>query len=209
MVGFKTPIGSMVALILQRFRFFSIPISSERAGFRARRCLRFFCRRASPSVLEFAEANLWLQARSDERRLPVTSASDEDKYTFDYFPHGGRDGDDEPPFKYRTFYLDDAVAEAWRIARGGGSALRITRQGESAFDEDGLRELLDKMSKLESEQSGRDERELAALALGDSGGAEPESGDAEPEPGEPDEVETEANDIDKADSETSEIESPS
>jgi hypothetical protein len=137
----------------------------------------------------------------------VTSASDEDKYTLDYFPHGGRDGgDDEPPFKYRTFYLDDAVAEGWRIARGGGSALRITRQGESAFDEDGLRELLDKMSKLEGEQPGRGERELAALAIGESGEAEAASGDAEPASDEPDEVETESNETKPA---TDEIESPS
>jgi hypothetical protein len=137
----------------------------------------------------------------------TSAASDDDKYTLDYFPHGGRDsGDDEPPFKYRTFYLDDAVAEAWRIARGGGSALRITRQSESAFDEDGLRALLNKMSELEGEQAGRGERELAALAIGGPGETEPapsESGETEPAPSE---AEAESNDTSSA---TGEIESPS
>jgi hypothetical protein len=136
----------------------------------------------------------------------LTSASDEEKYTLDYFPHGGRDGDDEPPFKYRTFYLDDAVAEGWRIARGGGSALRITRQGESTLDEDGLRKLLNKMSALEGEHSGRGERELAALAIGEPDEAEAVSGDAEPEPDEPRDVEMESNETKPV---TGEIESPS
>ncbi|HYH85579.1 MAG TPA: hypothetical protein VEX60_08850 [Pyrinomonadaceae bacterium] len=137
----------------------------------------------------------------------MTSASDEDKYTLDYFPHGGRDGsDDEPPFKYRTFYLDDAVAEAWRIARGGGSALRITRQGESAFDEDGLRELLNKMSELEGKQSVRGERELAALAIGESGEAEAASEEDDAESGERGDADAESNETKPA---TGEIESPS
>lgn len=137
----------------------------------------------------------------------MTSASDEDKYTLDYFPHGGRDGgDDEPPFKYRTFYLDDAVAEAWRIARGGGSAIRITQQGESRFDEDGIRELLDKMSELEGKESGRGERELAALAIGESGEADAGSGDAESEADGTGDADTESGETGL---ETSEIESPS
>jgi hypothetical protein len=113
----------------------------------------------------------------------TSTANDDDKYTLEYFPHGGRDGDDEPPFKYRTFYLDDALGEAWRIARGGGSALSITRQGESALDEDALKKLLEKMSALEGQQSGRGERELAVLALGESGKADTEAGAAEEESG--------------------------
>jgi len=136
----------------------------------------------------------------------TSAANDEDKYTLDYFPHGGRDGDDEPPFKYRTFYLDDALAEAWRITRGGGSAIRITRRNECQFDEDGLRELLDKMSEHEGEQSGRGERELAALVIGGSGEAAPESGDNETESDGSGDAGTESN---NTGSEKDEIESPS
>jgi hypothetical protein len=110
--------------------------------------------------------------------MHVTSAvNDEDKYVLDYFTEGER-ADDEPPFKYRTFYLDDALAEAWRITRDGGSALSITRRGETAFDEEDLKDALGKMTKLEGDGTARGERELAAHVLEELGSAEPESGEA-------------------------------
>src|SRR5437763_1545800 len=97
--------------------------------------------------------------------LTVTSATnDEDKYTLEYFTPGER-ALDEPPFKYRTFYLDDALAEAWRIARSGGAALRLTRRHEPVFDEEELKKFLDRMTELDGEKSARGERELAALVL--------------------------------------------
>ena len=94
----------------------------------------------------------------------TSEARDEDKYTLEYFTPGER-GEDEPPFKYRTFYLDDALAEAWRIARSGGAALRLTRRHEPVFDEEELKKALDRMTAFDGEKSGRGERELAALAL--------------------------------------------
>lgn len=107
----------------------------------------------------------------------TSAANDEDKYTLDYFTEGER-ADDEPPFKYRTFYLDDALAEAWRIERDGGSPLRITRREGVVFDEEALKDSLDRITKLEGEESARGERELAALVLGESGKTESESGEA-------------------------------
>ena len=105
----------------------------------------------------------------------MTSAADDgEKYTLDYFT-AGETASDEPPFKYRTFYLDDALAEAWRIARDGGAALRVTRAGEPVFDGDALKKAFAMMSELEGEQSGRAERELAALFLEESGGGETRS----------------------------------
>ena len=102
----------------------------------------------------------------------MTSAtSDEDKYTLEYFTPGER-AEDEPPFKYRTFYLDDALAEAWRIARSGGAALRLTQRHEPVFDEEELKELFDRMSELGGEKSARGERELAALVLKERSGDE-------------------------------------
>ena len=94
----------------------------------------------------------------------TSEARDEDKYTLEYFTPGER-GEDEPPFKYRTFYLDDALAEAWRIARSGGAALRLTRRHEPVFDEEELKKFLDRMNELDGEESARGERELAALVL--------------------------------------------
>jgi len=105
----------------------------------------------------------------------VTPASpDEEKYTLDYFTPG-EGAPDEPPFKYRTFYLDDALAEAWRVTRAGGAALRVTRGGEVVSDEDDLKNAFDRMAELEGEQPGRRERELAALFLEESDKAEPQS----------------------------------
>ena len=102
----------------------------------------------------------------------MTSATnDEDKYTLEYFTPGER-GEDEPPFKYRTFYLDDALAEAWRIARSGGAALRLTRRHEPVFDEEELKKALDRMTELDGEESARGERELAALVLRERDGGE-------------------------------------
>ena len=104
----------------------------------------------------------------------ASEARDEDKYTLEYFTSGER-GEGEPPFKYRTFYLDDALAEAWRIAGSGGAALRLTRRHEPVFDEEELKEFLNRMTELDGEKSGRGERELAALLLreGDEDGAQP------------------------------------
>ncbi len=95
-------------------------------------------------------------------------ASDEDKFTLEYFPPG-EPADGEPLFKYRTFYLDDALAEGWRITRGGGSALRVTRRREQVFGEEELKKVFGRMSELEGGRPGGDERELASLALGEPG----------------------------------------
>ena len=67
--------------------------------------------------------------------------------------------------KIRGARLDDALAEAWRIARSGGTALRLTRRHEPVFDEEELKKFLDRMTELDGEKSGRGERELAALVL--------------------------------------------
>ena len=104
--------------------------------------------------------------------LAVTSAtSDEDKYTLDYYTSGERD-DAEPPFKYRTFYLDDALAEAWRVTESGGGALAVTRGGESVFDREGLRKAIERICELGGADSAGDERKRAARVLSESGKGE-------------------------------------
>lgn len=97
----------------------------------------------------------------------TSEARDEDKYTLEYFTTGER-AEDEPPFKYRTFYLDDALAEAWRINKGGGEALAVKRSGEQAFDGESLRKTLERISELRAERPSHSERELAALVLAEA-----------------------------------------
>jgi hypothetical protein len=100
--------------------------------------------------------------------VAVTSATnDEDKYTLEYYTSGER-AQDEPPFKYRTFYLDDALAEAWRVAESGGEVLAITRRGQSAFDEGELTQALERISELDGAKSAGDERKRAARVLEES-----------------------------------------
>ena len=101
------------------------------------------------------------------------AAADEERYTLDYFTTG-EGASEEPPFKYRTFYLDDALAEALRITRAGGAALRLTKGREVVSDGEDLKKTLDRMAELEGKQPGRRERELAALFLEESGKAEPQ-----------------------------------
>jgi hypothetical protein len=112
-----------------------------------------------------------------------SAVKDEDKYVLDYFTEGER-AEDEPPFKYRSFYLDDALAEAWRIERDGGNALGIKRHGGAVFDEDALKDALERITKLADEESARDEREVAALVLGELNKVESQSDEAAMESGE-------------------------
>ena len=106
------------------------------------------------------------------------AAADEERYTLDYFT-SGECASEEPPFKYRTFYLDDALAEALRITRAGGAALRLTKGREVVSDGEDLKKALDRIAELEGEHPGRRERELAALFLEESGKAGTQ--DASPE----------------------------
>jgi hypothetical protein len=104
--------------------------------------------------------------------LAVTSAkSDEDKYTLEYYTSGER-AEDEPPFKYRTFYLDDALAEAWRVAESGGEVLSITQRGQPVFGEGELKEALERISELDGAKPAGDERKRAARVLEESGKGE-------------------------------------
>ena len=98
----------------------------------------------------------------------TSAAADEERYTLDYFT-SGEGASEDPPFKYRTFYLDDALAEALRITRGGGAALRLTKGREVVSEGEDLKKALDRMAELEALQPGRRERELAALFLEESG----------------------------------------
>jgi hypothetical protein len=68
--------------------------------------------------------------------------------------------------------LDDALAEAWRVAESGGQALAVRQRGESVFDEGELKEALDKMSELDGAKSAGDERKRAARVLEESGKGE-------------------------------------
>lgn len=69
------------------------------------------------------------------------------KYTLEY--HTADDPDPQgPPFKYRTHYPAEALAEAWRHRHSGGRALRITRDGREVLDRARLDAALARLSEL-------------------------------------------------------------
>ncbi len=95
----------------------------------------------------------------------------EEKFALEY--HTADDPDPQgPPFKYRSHYLDDAVAEAWRLKETGGRSLRVTRGDEVTLDGDALDGLLALISETRTGEPERPLRELAAQALGENAKAQ-------------------------------------
>ena len=105
------------------------------------------------------------EARARAGRLPKgEEMSEETKYTLDY--HTRDDPDPQgPPFKYRSHYLDDVLAEAWQVENLEGRSLRITRAGETIFDAEALQRAFARLRELEGEQPGGDRRAWAAQVI--------------------------------------------
>lgn len=88
----------------------------------------------------------------------------EEKYALEY--HTADDPDPQgPPFKYRSHYLDDVLAESWRLQNSGGRALCISQREDVVFDKEALDALLSNVSAKQKENESADLRELAREAL--------------------------------------------
>lgn len=83
-----------------------------------------------------------------------------EKYTLDYYK-SINPNTDEPPFKYRSNYLADALGEAYRIHAGGGLALGIKGEEQVVFNREELLSALGHIAALERERPGNAPRELA------------------------------------------------
>lgn len=91
----------------------------------------------------------------------------DEKFALEY--HTAEDTDPEgPPFKYRSHYLDDAVAEAWRIIEADGRVLCVTRGGEVTLDIEALERVLSLVRETRAGDPERPVREIAAQALGEN-----------------------------------------
>ena len=55
---------------------------------------------------------------------------------------------ENPPFKYRTFYLEDALAEAWRIQSSGGRFRSISYQDRELIDSEEFLNVYVRISEL-------------------------------------------------------------
>ena len=89
----------------------------------------------------------------------MTDAGDAEKYTLDYYTTINPDTS-EPPFKYRTYYLADALAEARRVQEGGGYVVQITRGENEVFSREELSGAMARISALERAQHGRSASEM-------------------------------------------------
>lgn len=90
----------------------------------------------------------------------MIDAGDADKYTLDYYTTINPEMN-EPPFKYRTNYLAEALTEARRIQEGGGYPLLITQADAATLNREELLGTLARLNALEREQTGRSPQELA------------------------------------------------
>ncbi len=91
-------------------------------------------------------------------------SGEEAQYTLAYHPANDPDPGGAP-FKYRTFYLDDALADAWRIRDSGGRAETIVREQETFFDEERLQVILGRISERLSLAPDHRLREIVAQVL--------------------------------------------
>ena len=88
----------------------------------------------------------------------------EEKYVLDYYLEASA-GEEEPPFRYRTHYLADALVEGHRIETRGGRSLAITRGGTSVLDEGALRRAFSLMGDFAESSSEEEQRSAAERAL--------------------------------------------
>ena len=94
-------------------------------------------------------------------------SGDENKFTLDYYLT--KEQTAEPPFKYRSNYVADAVADGWRIHQNDGVAVAVSHEQESIFSKDELAEIFNRMTELKSGQSERSPKEIAEQAIQETG----------------------------------------
>jgi hypothetical protein len=94
-------------------------------------------------------------------------SAEESRYTLSYYttPEPDPTG---VPFKYRSPYLADALAEAWRLRDSGGRALSITHDGITVYGEPGLQGVLARMSDLIGPAPERRLREVAEEVISET-----------------------------------------
>ncbi|HYE65272.1 MAG TPA: hypothetical protein VD966_06800 [Pyrinomonadaceae bacterium] len=84
------------------------------------------------------------------------------QYTLSYYTKDDPDPQG-PPYKYRTYYLDDVLAEAWRHHYSGGRPIEITQGPQIIFNHEDLLGALARISEFDRAQPGRPSREVAEM----------------------------------------------
>ena len=102
--------------------------------------------------------------------MSTQPSGDAEKYTLVYYLPEDKDPN-SPPFKYRTYYLADALEGAWRNLQAGGSTLSITQADRVVFSNEELGEAFNRVKELLTLKPERSLREIAEQVLGELGKA--------------------------------------
>lgn len=94
--------------------------------------------------------------------------ADAEKYTLIYYTPDEADTAN-PPFKYRTYYLADALEGAWRNHQAGGSVISIVQGQRVVLNNDELRNAFSRISELIPLTPERPLREIAGQVVTEVG----------------------------------------
>lgn len=100
--------------------------------------------------------------------MSETSDDRAEKYVLVYYMPEDERGEN-PPFKYRTYYLGDALEGAWRNHQSGGEALSIAQGERVVLSQDELQEAFQRISQLMPLMPERPLREIADQVVAESG----------------------------------------
>jgi hypothetical protein len=97
-----------------------------------------------------------------------TPGNDMEKYTLVYYTPDETD-QASPPFKYRTYYLADALEGAWRNYQAGGNVISIVQNERVVFSNEGLQTAFARIAELIPLTPERALREIAEQVVSESG----------------------------------------
>lgn len=100
----------------------------------------------------------------------MQSGNDAEKYTLIYYTPDESDTA-SPPFKYRTYYLADALEGAWRNHQAGGSVISIVREQRVVLNNEELNLAFERISELIPLTPERELREIAEQVVKETGKA--------------------------------------
>jgi hypothetical protein len=100
--------------------------------------------------------------------LSKTPGDDAQKYTLIYYTPDDTDTA-SPPFKYRTYYLADALEGAWRNHQAGGNAISIVQERRVVLSNEELMTAFSRISELIPLTPERELREIAEQVVRESG----------------------------------------
>ena len=102
--------------------------------------------------------------------MSTMAGEDREKYTLVYYMPDDTNPA-SPPFKYRTYYLADAVEGAWRNHQAGGNAVSIVQEQRVVFSNEELAEIFSRISDLIPLTPERPVREIAEQVVSETGKA--------------------------------------